>query len=241
MEDSRTNTESIAKAEPWSVQQPFLRDVFNQASSQFRNPRSTVARFSPETLLAQNAASARALSGSPLDRAASDQTLATLRGDFLNAGNPNFGAVSNAVRAQVEPSVNAMFSRAGRSFSPAHAGTLGAGMTNALAPFAFNQYEAERGNQQRASLIAPQLAGQDYADIGQLGAVGAQREGRQQSVLDEPMERLRRYAALIMGNTGGGTTTTTQPMFTPSPVAQGLGAAGSAGSLALTAKLLGLF
>lgn len=241
MEDTKTNTESVQKAEPWGPQQPFLIDAMNQASSQFRNPLSTVARFSPETTLAQNATAARALSGSPLDRAASGQLQQTLQGDFLNAGNPNLGAVAQSVRAQVEPNIAAQFSRAGRSFSPAHAGTLGAGMTNALAPFAYGSYDAERTKQLQAAGLAPGVAAQDYADIGQLAGVGAQREGQQQSILDEPMKRLREYRDLIMGFTGGGTQTTNQPMFTPSPLAQGVGLAGSAASTAAMLKLFGLF
>ena len=237
-DSSRGMSETVQRADPWAGAQPFLTDVMNQASSQFRNPASTVAQFAPETVLAQNAAAARALSGSPLDRAAGGQLRQTLGGDFLGAGNPYFGEVSQAVRAQVEPNVAAQFSRAGRSFSPAHAGTLGAGITNALAPFAFGQYGEERQNQLRAAALAPSIAGQDYADIGALANVGAQREGRQQSALDEPMRRLREYAALIGSGNVGGTTTTTAPYFNPSPLSQGLGAASSLGGLGL---LLGLF
>jgi len=53
----------------------------------------------------------------------------------------------------------------------------------------YQSYEAERGRQQQALGIAPGLAAQDYADIGQLAQVGQATEGYQQAALADAIQR----------------------------------------------------
>lgn len=71
---------------------------------------------------------------------------ATAGGDFLG-GNPQFGAVADSIRREVEPAVASSFAAAGRGGSPLHSAAVAKEMTSALAPYAYGNYESERGRQ----------------------------------------------------------------------------------------------
>ena len=85
-----------------------------------------------------------------------------------------------------------------------------------------------------AARFAPMLAQQDYFDIGQLGQVGAQREGladrylqEQMARYDQPYTNLQRYAGLLSGaglGQGYGTTSTPYYERNPLPALAGTGA-----------------
>lgn len=254
--------QTIQSTTPWSGQQPYLTTGFEQAQQNVLNrpqtyyPNSTVVPFSPQTEQALQAQEQRAVGGSPLNTAAQDQTLATLRGDYLNA-NPNLqGAIDAATRGltrqyqtNVVPAIAGQFSGAGRYGSGlADASQRNAGQAymqqvgDISSGMAYQNYNNERMNQLRASLFAPQLANQDYYDIGQLGQVGATREelgGRELQdqisrfnfAQQEPGARLANYMALVGGGQYGSNTTTTSPLYR-NQLAGGLGGALAGTSLA---------
>ena len=221
-------------ADPWSGIQPFLTDLYGRSQQRSNTPQSyfptsTVVGNSPETEAALGFTTERALAGSPLNAAAQAESLRTLNGDYLAQGNPYLGQVSEQLWGQVRPRIDAAYAR-GPAGSPGAAFNATQAFTNALAPYGFNSYEAERGRMQGAVAGAPGLAASDYFDATQLGAVGQQREDLQSRILQdainrfnfgqqEPDARLARYAGLLGTGGGGGssvsTTTGTQPSTNP--------------------------
>jgi hypothetical protein len=98
-------TQTVEKADPWEGQQPYLRRGFGEAERMFLNepppaifPDSTVVPYSWETNTAMDLQRNRALSGSPIQQAGTDQLTQTLRGDYLNnIGNIYYNPVQQGV------------------------------------------------------------------------------------------------------------------------------------------------
>lgn len=262
------------QADPWGAQQPYLRRGFEEAEREILEqprsyfPGSTVVPFAPETEAALGLQTARAIGGSPINMAASQELQRTLGGGYLGMGNPYFqGMVERAVqplRREYEetilPGIQSQFAGAGRYGS----GAMGRQMGRAAEDYmrtvgeigtglAFPTYEAERTAMQRGLAFAPQIAAQDYADIERLGQVGAAREqlsgqqlqeqiARHNFEQQEAAARLAQYMNLIQGTYGGQQTgLTTQPQYARgmSPILGGLG--GALGGAATGAMLGSVF
>ena len=226
-----TTKETTTKSEPWDKQKPFLEYGFEQAKNLYEGgtpeyfPGDTVSGFNPLQNLAQGAGASRAISGSPLLRAGQDETLSTLRGDYLNAGNPHLDGVMENIKATVLPSVNSRFAGAGRLHSGLAADAAARAVTQSLAPYAFNNYEAERGRMQNAARMSPSMADADYNDINALANIGHQQQTQTQAELNADIARhnyntnldankLAQYMGLVQGSYGGtqsGTSTATGP------------------------------
>lgn len=117
---------------------------------------------------------------------AADYYSSVLDGDYLNKGNPYLEDVKNSVMANVMPGINATFGRAGMTGSTIHQNQLTSGLSNAIAPYMFQAYEAERGRQQGAASNLPAvLAGQAR---GQLTA-GSILDQHNQDVINADMTR----------------------------------------------------
>ena len=219
-----TTTNTTNTTEPWPKQKPFLQTGFQQAESNVLNrpleyfPGSTVVPFSPESQGALGAQTNRAVQGNPLLGQAQGYTSDVLGGQFTDpATNPFMSNVLDSTISSVRQNVDSGFAQGGRFGSPAHAGTFGKEMGRAMSPYLFGEYGRERGFQQDAANLAPGLAREDYFDIGQLGDVGAAREGKSQEVLgediarfnfgqSEPTNRLAQFMNLIQGSYGGTST-----------------------------------
>ena len=253
---STDSTTTTVNTDPWSAQQPYLRAGFDQAAQLYESPfpgyfpNSTVVPHAAATTQALGMQENRALAGSPLLKAGQAETQKTLGGDYLAAGNPYIGAVTQKLDQAIRPQVQGAFAAAGGSggsFGETDAYTRA--MADASAPYLFNAYEAERGRMGNAALSAPGMAAADYADIGQLGQVGAAREELGGRVLaDEinrydfaqnlPGKKLQDYMGTIQGNYGQ-SQQTTQPLYR-NPVAGGLGGAATGAGLGLALQQLGL-
>jgi hypothetical protein len=148
--------------------------------------------------------------------------------------NSAYEALLNSLKTGVNNSVMDQFNAAGRSFSPAEAGALGTAYTNAIAPYAFGQYNQNVGNQFTANQIlsgnALQGAQQQNASAG--GILGAQAQaptaisnintpaGMQlaagQTAQQFPIQNLQGLSSLVLpiaqggGSTQSGNSTTTQ-------------------------------
>ena len=205
-----TTTSTIQHADPWSGQQPYLRDVFREAQRLYFGsdpqslkgdlvpdpgaapqyyPGATVTPLAAETEQALALQAQRALGGSPLLSAAEDETAKTLSGSYLSAGNPYFSGVVQSIDDALRPQIDARFIGSGRYGSPVHAETAARALAGAVAPFAFRNYADERGNMQRAATAAPGLSQAGYADIAALGDVGARREAQTQAELTDEVNR----------------------------------------------------
>jgi hypothetical protein len=217
----------VQNNDPPEYAQPYLQHALGEAQNQYQTggpsfyPGSTLAAQSPETLAATGALASRGMTGNPLVQSAQAQQQGTVGGQYL-AGNPMQDAVYGNVASKVLPSVTSQFSGAGRYGSNAHQNQLVDQLTSAYAPYASQNYQFERGNQEAAAARSPQFAAEDYRDIAAVGQAGAMRDqyGQQQINADRerfdfaqqsPQDQLARYMALISGGTVGGTSTTEQP------------------------------
>jgi hypothetical protein len=223
---SKNTTTTVSQSDPWSGQQPYLTQGFQQASNLYNNnplqyyPGQTYAPVSGETNAALTAQTNRAMQGSPLTGAAQGELMKTLSGDYLDAAkNPYLTAASDSIMAKTLPAINSRFAASGRGQSGLGARAAGEGVSSAMAQAAMQNYNNERTNMQRAQLFAPQLANQDYFDIAKLGEVGAARESADQQGITEAMNRfnfqnqapwqqLQNYMGMIQGNYGGTQTGT---------------------------------
>lgn len=222
-------TNTVQKADPWAGQQTYLTDVYGQAQNLYNTspleffPGQTYANLAPETQASLAAQTNRAMQGSPLTSAAQGQLTSTLRGDYLDAGNPYMSQMMDSVSAQVRPRIDAQFANSGRYGSGAHANAAASALADTAGKLAYQNYGDERANQIRGMLFAPQLAQQDYFDAAKLAEVGGVREDLAQQGINEQMQRfqfenmapwqqLAMYQNMIQGNPGSVQTgTTTQP------------------------------
>lgn len=241
---SPSSTTTVQKSDPWSGQQPYLTEGFKAAQQEFRSgrpeyfPDSTVVPYSPETETALNMRTQQATDPNSLLGMAGTETAATLRGDYLQAGNPVYDQMLQGVTRSVRPGVDSAFAGSGRFGSPLHSEALGRGISQGMVPY----IAAERGRQYGAAQDADRVS--RFAP-GALAEVGQAREGMSRQELQEDIDRwnfeqnrekqkIADYMGAITGNYGGTTNaTTTQPRYS-NPLMSGLGTAGSAANLVMT-------
>lgn len=247
-------TISQSSSSPWSGVQPYITTGLEQAGQQLATPNeyypgSTVVPFSQQTEAGLQAQEGRALQGSPLTQAAQGEMQKVLGGEYLNQDNPAFSAMSERIRNEIRPGLDSQFAGAGRYGGAGHQEMMGRTYADAIAPLAYQNYAAERGNMQQAMQQAPALANQDYFDINKLRETGTTREGLARDTLaadmdrynygqQEPRDRLAQYMALIGGGRFGQDTTTQTPYYTNTAGNIGGGLMGAAGILG---SLKGLF
>lgn len=239
---------STSNTEPWTAQQPYIKDVMNRAQQQFNAPgpsyfpQSTVAGFSPEQLQAQQMGVQRATQGNAGMGMAQGYNNDVLQGKYLNS-DPYQDDVYKNMESHILPSVNSTFSGSGRYGSNSHQNSQIGQLTQAFAPFASQNYQYGLGQMDAAANRAPMFAANDYADISALGQIGQQRQDLAQNELgdavnrfnfyqDLPANKLQQYAGLVGGSYGGNTTSTT-PYQQPSIWSQLGGAALGLGGLLL--------
>ena len=226
--------------EPPAFQKPFLEEIFQGAQDLYRSdvpqyfPESTVVDFAPETELALEASTNRALQGSELQRLGRDQMEATLRGDYMAEGNPFMEAAFNSAANLVTPRVASQFAGAGRYGSGAAVGEMTRQLGNLAGNMAFQNYQTERNRQQQAMQLAPQYAQQDYLDANTLARIGSAREAQAQSQLQDQINRFNfeqqkeaQKLGTYLGLVGGGygfNQTGAEPIYF-NPVAGGIGGA----------------
>lgn len=200
---------------------PDLRFLINEARRQYEGmappPESLAVGPSAATSQALQMAQQRAISGSPLLRAAQEEQLATIQGRGINpflAGaaealyRPTTMAGQEAIRG-----LQSQASSKGRYGSGAMeqlAGTasynIGLGLGDTQRQLMLQSSEAERARQVAASQLAPTLGAADYGDIEKLLRVGQGREQYQLQDIqgrlaaqDIPTQRLQRAANVIYG------------------------------------------
>jgi hypothetical protein len=273
MSKGNDTTRSVATAEPWSGVSSQLKSAVGKAQNMYGNgqapgyyPGQGIAPMSGYTQGALDWQAQRAMAGSPLTQAGQNQLTSTLRGDYLNAGNPAFqGAVNSAIRPVTEqyqnvvmPGIMSQFSDAGRYGSGAMNGQGGAmeqannsymrNVGDISSNMAYQNYSDERGNMLKAGLLAPEMAQQDYHDISQLGMAGQGIDSYNQAQINEDKNKynfnankdwnyLSNYMGLLQQAPWGSTTTSTPP--SPNPFTSGLGGAFAGGALGSASPGLG--
>lgn len=253
-----TGTQTV-RNEPAKFVAPFYEQAAQESQNLYNNFRpeyfsgSSYVPFSPETEVALQAQTQRAMNGNPAVNMAQDQQAATIRGDYLS-GSPQLQQELNNVQGRV----NSQFATGGGYRGSANQEIL----ARELGDTVNRNYQNERSLQQNAALASPQFGAQDYLDIASLGEVGAKREdlfGRQlqdqinrfqfaqeqdPAALDDYIRRLTG----VGGNFSTQNTTGTQPSVGGSPLGGILSGAqagaGIAGALSMsnpwTAGITGL-
>jgi hypothetical protein len=216
------STTTVQKSDPWDQQKPYLLTGFEQAQNLLNAPTrqfypgSTVVPFSPESEMAMQMQTNRAINGSPIQQAANNQLTNTLNGDYLYGGQ-GFNEAIDAATRKILPQVNSTFEGAGRTGS----GLAQTAQTQAIADAFAGQYGNERENQLRSMFFAPQVAGLDYDNISKLAEVGAQKEtlGQEQTAEDiarydfnqnARQQQVSDFLNMIQGNYGGTNSQTAQ-------------------------------
>lgn len=215
-------------SEPPRYLQPYLQQGAQRASQLFARGGTPVVGFSPQTEAALNAAELRAMQGSPVTTAAQNFAAQTLTGGmlgqnpFLAGGeNPYLDATFNRAAGAVTNQVQSNFGLAGRNVRGADAAGVATDRMNDLAAQIYggayendanrrlSAFMGERNLQQGLIPFAGSLAAQDYADIGQLANVGAQREALSREIAGQPGRSLDEYLARLSGFPGGTVTQVT--------------------------------
>jgi hypothetical protein len=227
---SSTSTQTTS---PWGPLQQPLQDVIAKAGQLYKaggftpqpEPFDRVAGFDPLQLKSQSMGEARAVNGSPLNIAAQGYANDVLGGKYLNS-NPYAQQLAN----QVGSRITNQLSLSGR-YGANNATTRG--LAEGLAPVLNQNYQTERGYQQQAAAMAPDLANQDYVDINALNTIGTNRQTQAQAQLDDLARRfgiartadqnaLATYLGFLSGNPGS-VQTTTAPNTGPSGTQQAIG------------------
>jgi len=177
------------------------KGLYQQAGPEYY-PEATYIPASTQTTSALQAAEQRALAGSPLVPAAQAQQLNVIQGGMLGANPFLAQAMSGAADVAKQQYYDAIqgtrsgASQAGRYGSPAmfdQTSRAQQNLANALSQEAgrlmYQNYGQERGYQQQASQLAPQMAQADYADIQQLLATGKTQEDYERQALEADIGR----------------------------------------------------
>ena len=177
------------------------KGLYQQAGPQYY-PEATYIPASTQTQSALQSAEQRALAGSPLVPAAQAQQLNVIQGGTLGANPFLAQAMSGAADVAKQQYYDAIqgtrsgASQAGRYGSNAmfdQTSRAQQNLANALSQEAgrlmYQNYGQERGYQQQASQLAPQMAQADYADIQQLLATGKTQEDYARQALEADIGR----------------------------------------------------
>ena len=239
-DNNNDNVKQTTTNEPWSGVRPYLLGAYKDAQNIYKQgapgyyPGQTMAPMSGYTQGSIDAMAQRAAAGSDLTRAAQGQLTDTLSGQYLQQGNPYLqNAITaatrpmiNAFNDQVMPGLDSNFSAAGRYGSGAHAlassdagAQLQSQIGDVASQMAYNNYSDERQNQMRGMLFAPELAQQDYRDIGMLGQAGSTVDQYNQNLINNDINKwnyiqnkdfnyLKDYLGVLNGAQGGSMTQT---------------------------------
>lgn len=225
-----TTSTQTTKTDPWTEQQPYLKEIFKEAQTGYGDPLQwytgevpgvptgqTYAPFTPETLAAMNMTTGQALND-PTVPAATGFSTGLLSGDYLSAGNPYFSNMVSNIAKTVRPQVESQFEKAGRYGSGAMDQALASSITDTAGQLAYQNYQDTMGEMGKALYLAPQTSQLGYTPAEQISGVGAMKEDQLQNAINqamsqwqfgqmEPWQRLGLYSGQVQGGYGGTSTT----------------------------------
>ena len=231
-----------SEVSPWATQVPYLEDVFAGAKNNFQNADrnyysgETVAQYSPESQQGIDNLMNRATNGNPVNDANSDYAQSVLNGDWLNSNkhldgmfDHAAGAVTRATNEVYNPATDSKFAGAGRYGSDLwlnsrdqNNDTMQRNLGGMASDIYGGNYANERSNMQQMSQLAPNIANQDYVDIGNQLTAGNMRDEKNQQNLDADFnkwqyetdsedKRLQQYLNLVGGQYGQTTNKSGSP------------------------------
>lgn len=216
------STTTVQNTAPWTGQQPYLMEGFQNAENAFLRDQPPAYYIGPEispnsatTEQAQSLQRARALAGSPLNGSTTGMLNNTLNGNYLFGGK-GFDEALAAASRKINPMVDSPFERGGRAGS----GLAATARQQATSDSFANLYNNERERQMGAAQLAPGAANMDYNDISKLADVGGAEDRLNQERINADKNRWDYYAnsrrnsvadfiKLIQGNYGQSSSSTT--------------------------------
>ena len=254
------NTTTVQKADPWSGQQPYLKQTFAGAQNLYENytpgyyPNSTNAPMNEWQGNALQGMYNRGIGGSAVDAGAQGLATDTMSGDYLSAGNPYFGQMQQSMANKIIPQVMSQFAESGRYGSGAAANALASALADKTGQLAYQNYGDERARQMQTMAMSPSISGMDFINLNAANmAGGALQQQQQQAIAADkarydyyqnlPMDQLKQYASIVTPPTAGGTKTESQPYFQNQTantlgLLSGLGSLGYLGYLAFSDRRL---
>jgi hypothetical protein len=234
---SSKQQKSTVTNDPWSAQQPHLKNLFSRAEGLYNSGPiqyyggDTRANMSPVTQGALQGITERGQNGSPLNQAAGGYITDTLSGKYLNADAPGLDSVLNRARSAADST----YAGLGRYGSGAHDTAVADSVGNLM----FQNYQAERDRMGGAAALAPQIAGQDFIDLNAVLGAGDRYQGELQGEIDADIDRynfqqqspyanLQSFQDFISGGYGGN-----QQSLTPKQQGASTGQQALGGGLAL--------
>lgn len=209
-QSGESKTTSTVNTGPWDAQQPYLKDAFAQAQSNYnRNKNNTY--YTGETVApltdAQNSALNTTIGiGSGVNQgvaAAGQNNADTLNGKYLDpASNPylrgTFDAAADAVTRQYQtataPQTAGAMAQAGRYGSGAYGNqvknnqlNLGASLNNLATNIYGGNYQNERGNQMTAAGQAGAINQAEYINPNAALSAGGVQQAQNQNVNNSNM------------------------------------------------------
>lgn len=220
MGDTKEKQRQTQTRSPYSPATGMIDQSISGAQDWLSNPASSAAYdYTPSDMTTQGIGKLGAAAGA---NASSGYLTNVLNGSYLNAGNPYQSDLDAGIRASVAPSINATFSNAGMAGSTMHQGMLMKGLTQALAAPRYQNYQAERANQQAAAGLLPQV---DAQAAQQAITAGQMKEGYDKAQWDENRTAgLRPYLETqgLLGTYGnmGGTSTGSSTTSAKTPLGE---------------------
>lgn len=221
--------------EPWSVQKPFLADIFNLAKQSYYDPESRIAPVSDATQWGQNTNLDYAVNAiNPMMDATNAAHRYLLSGDVMSAeANPYLQSYMEAairpifgnLQQNVLPGIESQYLLAGQPGSTRHGISQGLAIGGATqqamdttSRMASDAYNRGLDAYMQSIQWSPSIAAFNLLPGEIAQNVGRQQEAYEQAKLSEQDTRLANYLAMVSGNLGGTQTITNQG-------AQGPGAA----------------
>lgn len=225
--DSTTKTVS----EPPAYVKPYAIELMNRSAGLSHRPYTAyegqrIADFTPQHAQGLQMIQDRAIQGSPVMNATQNMMTDTASGRYLTPdSNPYLSQMADAIGQQYNMTTgaqNASMQRTAGAFGNSGLNQKMAmdnyGLAGQLANLYGQNYQAERTNQMRAGMFAPQLASADYQDMQNLLGVGDILRDQNQQVLNQnyenwqqaqnwPYQQLDVLANGIRTSMGGGGTT----------------------------------
>lgn len=208
----KSHTTTTQKTEPWSGQQPFLREIFAQAQGMFRNdrpnyfPGQTIAGQSADTLAGQQSFRDSAAAIGDLNATANQAAQFNLTEGRDVANNP---FLQSAIQAAIRPAQQA-FTDAGGALSNIRSGSIASGsyggtrqgLGEGLALSRFGQqaldtaagmsnaaYQNAQQNATSTLGLVPGLNQSAQLPGQMLSQIGAQNESFQQALINENINK----------------------------------------------------
>lgn len=192
---------------PWEGVAPFIRRTAKVGFNEFGDGglAPQIAQLSGATRDARDGTAGLARNNGVTADAVGQ--LGSLMGQTPYAG---MDQVRQNIASEVLPQVAGMFGQGGFANSTMAQQTAADAMTNALAPYEYDQFNRGVDNQFRALSLAPQVNAMQYGDLAALGGVGAERDARKTAFANQDRDNIF-AAAQLFGGMGGLGRTQTSP------------------------------